>query len=402
MKQAKAPSKPRKYRKKGRQNYYAAYWQDKLDDDGNIVRRQQIQITLVDEDGQPITTPRRADKACDRLYEQLSTEWNGRPTETTSLDDYKNRYVSARSRRQGTSRSYETKLRQFLEYLVENHAATQFKDIRREMVKAYLDDRTEDVKLVTVHGDLRAIRAFFNEAVKDGHLKDNISKGIKLPKLTNRASEGFFLPSEMDAIVEYCRECEPKWHGIFAGFRYAPFRREELCYLEWSDLDLDRDVIRIQNEKQEYNWRPKRTGRTMDLHPAFKAALENVRSSGSFVFAHPDGATFDDVRTERYELGRKAWRKIKTLCDHLNLAEKDESGSWDRRFPNGAHLKAFRAGVSCELQLKGAPLAYVQEQLGHHDNQLTLEHYTHLVPELMGSLTKQFIGYLGNDSKQSG
>ncbi len=402
MRQPKAPSKPRKYRKKGRQNYYAAYWQDKLDVDGNIVRRQQIQITLVDDDGHSITTPRKADKACDRLYEQLSAEWNGRLTETTTLLEYKNRYVSARSRRQGTSRSYEIKLRQFLDYLVEKHEATQFKDVRREMIKAYLDDRLDSVKLVTAHGDLRAIRAFFNEAVRDGQLRENISKGIKLPKLSKRASEGFFLPSEMDAIVEYFRDHDPNWHGIFAGFRYAPFRREELCYLEWADLDLDRDIIRIQDEKKEHNWRPKRTGRTMDLHPAFKEVLSNLKSSGVFVFDHPDGATFDDVRTERYELGRKAWRKVKTLCDHLNLAEKDESGSWERRFPNGSHLKAFRSGISCELQLKGAPLAYVQEQLGHHDNQLTLEHYTHLVPELMGSLTKQFIGVLGDDSGKSG
>jgi len=50
---------------------------------------------------------------------------------------------------------------------------------------------------------------------------------------------------------------------------------------------------------------------------------------------------------------------------------------------------------SCELQLKGAPLAYVQEQLGHHDQSITLEHYSHLVPDLMGTLTKQFISYLG-------
>ncbi len=399
MRNPKAPSKPRKYRKKGRQNYYAAYWQDKFDDDGNIIRRQQIQVTLVDDDGQPITTPRKAERACDRLYEQLSAEWHGRPTEVTSLAIYKDRYVNARSRRQGTSRAYEIKLRQFLNYLVDEHDATQFKDVKREMVKAYLDDRLDKVKLVTAHGDLRAIRAFFNEAVRDGQLAENVSGGIRLPKLTKRASEGFFLPSEMDAIVEHCRDHDPKWLGIFAGFRYAPFRREELCYLEWSDLDVDRDIIRIQDEKQEFEWRPKRTGRTMDLHPSFKEVLSNVRGSDAFVFAHPDGATFDDVRTERYELGRKAWRKVKTLCDHLDLAEKDESGSWERRFPNGPHLKAFRSGISCELQLKGAPLAYVQEQLGHHDNQLTLEHYTHLVPELMGSLTKQFIGVLGDGSK---
>lgn len=61
-----------------------------------------------------------------------------------------------------------------------------------------------------------------------------------------------------------------------------------------------------------------------------------------------------------------------------------------------AHLRAFRSGISCELQLKGAPLAYLQNQLGHRDQSITLEHYTHLMPELTGSLTKQFFAYLGS------
>jgi integrase len=264
------------------------------------------------------------------------------------------------------------------------------------MIKAYLAARMDEVKLVTVHGDLRAIRAFLNEAVRDRRITENPCKGVKLPKLhSGHASEGFFLPQEMDAIVDYCERAEPAWHGVFAGFRYAPFRREELCYLEWTDLDLSKDLIRIPDEKIQYGWRPKRTGRCMDLHPKLKEALQKMKVAGNFVFAHPDGSRFDDAITERRELGRKAWRKVKSLCELLELEKNDETGSWLRRFPNGAHLKAFRSGISCELQLKGAPLAYVQNQLGHHDQSITLEHYTHLVPELMGSLTKQFIAYLG-------
>ena len=66
-----------------------------------------------------------------------------------------------------------------------------------------------------------------------------------------------------------------------------------------------------------------------------------------------------------------------------------------KHVPNGPHLKAFRHGVSIELQLKGAPLAYVQNQLGHHDQTLTLEHYSKICPGLLGNLTKKFIASLG-------
>ena len=394
--QRRPPTKPAKYLKPGRKPYYAQYREDRLDEHGNVIGRRQRYVPLTDETGRRITAPRAADRACETLYESLMAAWSSRPRSPEALAAYKTRYLASHSRRQGTARSYETKLRSFIEFLESEHQVTRFAQLAREHIKSYLDHRQRDVKLVTVYGDLRTIRAFLNEAVRDGHLAANITKDIKLaPLRRGRASEGFFLPVEMDAIVDHCREREPDWLPIFAGFRYAPFRREELTYLEWSDLDFDRGLIRIADEKPAYAWRPKRTGRTMDLHPSLATILRSLPRTCPFVYQHPDRATFENAIQERHELGRKAWRKCKRLCDLLDLEHKDETGSWRRRFPNGAHLKAFRSGIACELQLRGAPLAYVQELLGHHDASITLEHYTHIVPELMGRLTKPFIGTLG-------
>lgn len=399
MKTKKPPSRPRKFRRKGSDRYYCVYWEDKTNDAGEVIGRRQVQVPLNDEDGQKITAPRKAEAACDRLYESLTEKWRKVADGATLLSIYLDSYLSAATRRAGTRRSYETKLTQFREFL-EGHGVRSFSELERGHIKQFLDHRLEDVKLVTVYGDLRAIRAFLNEAVKDGQVAKSPCTKITLPSLKGaHRSEGFFLPQEMDAIVQHCEKHDPDWYPIFAGFRYAPFRREELCFLEWSDVDLDRDLIVIQDEKKSYGWKPKRDGRTMDLHPQLKRIITSRKAASDFVFQHPDKVKYENVLTERHELGRRAWRKIKTLCDELELADRDETKSWARRFPNGPHLKAFRSGVSCELQLKGAPLAYVQSQLGHRDQSITLEHYTHLVPELMGSLTKRFVAYLGNTEK---
>lgn len=135
-------------------------------------------------------------------------------------------------------------------------------------------------------------------------------------------------------------------------------------------------------------------------HPALQSVLEALPRDSAFVYGHPDKVVYGDPIADRRELGRKAWRKCKRLCELLDFEAHDETQSWKRRFPKGAHLKAFRAGISCELQLRGAPLAYVQELLGHHDQALTLEHYTHMIPDLMGRLTKPFITSLGPDCEQ--
>lgn len=420
MKLGKPPSKPRKFCRKGSDRYFGIYWEDRVNEAGQIVGRRQVEVSLYDDSGQRITTPRKADAACDRLYQGLLAAWKNpssknvshaesvapredaepppeRATrESMSITSYRDSYLSTVPKRAGTRRSYDTKLTQFCEYLQREHGVETFSALRREHIKQFLSDRLNEVKPVTVHGDLRAIRAFLNEAVRDEQIAKSPCTRIKLPSLQGaHASEGFFLPNEMDVIVAHLEKNDPTWFPIFAGFRYAPFRREELCYLEWSDVDFVRDTIVIQDAKPSYGWRPKRDGRTMDLHPKLKQVFAKQRHTNAFVFNHPDGGIYENLAAQRRELGRRAWRKIKSLCDLLELPAKDPTRSWKRRFPSGPHLKAFRSGVSCELQLKGAPLAYVQNQLGHHDLSMTLEHYSHLVPELMGSLTKRFMGYLG-------
>ncbi len=390
------PSKPRKFRREGREHFYAQYWADRLNDQGETIGRRQIHVTLMDEQGCRITAARKADRACDELYGRLLADWRGDTQDASLLRDYMDSYVSSALRRPGTSRSYGTKLGQFITFLEGECGVRRFSEVRREHVKQYLDARLGEVKLVTVHGDMRAIRGFFNEAVRDRKLRESPCRAVQLPRLLGaQVSEGFFLPQEMNQIVEYGEKHEPEWLPVLAGFRYAPFRREELCFLEWSDVDLERDHLHIRDVKPQYDWRPKRQGRIMDLHPRLKQIVSEMPREGGFVFAHPGSSKYADVIAERRELGRRAWRKLKTICDSLGLAEQDETGSWGRRFPKGPHLKAFRSGIACELQLNGAPLAYVQNQLGHHDSAITLEHYTHLIPDLMGHLTKRFVATLG-------
>ncbi len=391
------PSKPKKVLRKDRGWFYAQYWEDELDSTGKVLGRKPVQVPIYDDHGERISTPKKADQACDDLYQQLLAVHHNVINGAVRISEYKGKYITGHLGREGTSRTYDTKLRDFISFLDTNGAVTRFSELRREHIKAYLDHRLSKVKIVTVHGDLRALRAFFNEAIKDRHITENPCRGIKLPRLAGaKASEGFFLPEEMDAIIAYCLEREPEWYAIFAGFRYAPFRREELCFLEWEDLEFGREVIYVRDEKRKYNWRPKRDGRTMDLHPKLMEVLQGIEPEGSFVFPAPEAWDVDSVVTERKELGRRAWRKIKTICRALDLKAKDKTGSWDRRFPNGPHLKAFRSGVCVELQLNGAPLSYCQAQLGHHSLDITLDHYTHMVPELLGHLTKKFIKLLGS------
>ena len=76
------------------------------------------------------------------------------------------------------------------------------------------------------------------------------------------------------------------------------------------------------------------------------------------------------------------------------LAENDDTASWDRRHSKGPHFKAFRSCLSCELQISGALSGHMQEQLGRYNLSVPLEHCAYLVPDLMRWMTKQFIAFL--------
>jgi integrase len=192
--------------------------------------------------------------------------------------------------------------------------------------------------------------AVFREAVKRQYVERNPVRGIKQ------------LPED-NMIVRWLTDQEETRLFSFAPSHLKPIllvalhsgmRQGEILGLRWSEVDFDREVIRVVGTKSHKN-------RFVPMNPVLLSTLKGIApfvgSQGPcpYVFLNPETET-------RYETLKTCWQS--TIR---------KSGIQNFRFHDLRHTFASR------LIQRGASLKAVQELLGHADLKMTLR-YAHLSP----------------------
>lgn len=140
--------------------------------------------------------------------------------------------------------------------------------VSREDILRYKQHRMKQVSPVTVNGDLRVIRAVFNFAVKNGLLSESPFKDIAFLKLEKNYPR-FLEKEEIEKILKSARKFGVL--SLFAAGIYAGLRKNELSWLEWEDIDFERNTITIKNKD---GFRPKNwEARTIPLNSKLKEIL---------------------------------------------------------------------------------------------------------------------------------
>ena len=139
---------------------------------------------------------------------------------------------------------------------------------------------------------------------------------------------------------------------VFTTMLYTGSRPSEVLRLTWRDVDLERGVVAIWQEKTS-------APKTVPISKALREVLSGLlRGVGTVpVFVRPDGAplTKDDVE-RAFDLARR----ITSLRAELTLYSiRHTFASW--------------------LAIQGTPIRTIQELLGHKDLRMTLR-YAHLSP----------------------
>jgi integrase len=153
--------------------------------------------------------------------------------------------------------------------------------------------------------------------------------------------------------------------AIIATLSASGTRNSELCLLRWRDLDFQRGKIRIPAAKTN------RGVREIDMTPwlreqllSYKASLGEIRPEDP-VFPTRD-ATFRDKDNLNSRVIAPVERAAGTLRSERGLAP----------LPTGLSAHVFRRTYITMMAEAGAPITYVQDQVGHESARLTLEIYT--------------------------
>jgi len=204
-----------------------------------------------------------------------------------------------------------------------------------------------------INVDYRHLKAAFNKAIEWGYLKKNPFARVK-PLKTPYKPPKFLSEDEVKQVLNYLSQKDKEFHDVVIFAIETGCRRKEIANLRLNDIDFETGYIRILGKGNKERFIPM----TSRLRKILKRRSKRQRGK-VFPNWHPDTITHKWQRTMR-ALGMKY------------------------RFHDLRHTTASW------LALRGTPLQFIQELLGHSSIQVT-QIYAHLRPGVIkNELEKTF------------
>lgn len=231
----------------------------------------------------------------------------------------------------------------------------------------------------TRRGLLGVLQHALDDAVRAGLLGSNVAASVKKPKV-RRPEMHTWSAAELAAFLHATREdrMAPLWHLL----ALTGLRRGEALGLKWSDVDFDHGRLALQRQRKIVRYKvvetPLKTDkpRAVSLDADTTAVLQRQSrqqlddaaewaaawTGDGHVFTREDGAPWHPDRV------RVLFQKAVKATGAPRRRMHDLRHTW-------ATL-ALRAGVHPKV---------VQERLGHANIRITLDTYSHVLPDMQES-----------------
>ena len=201
-------------------------------------------------------------------------------------------------------------------------------------------------------------------AMEWGYIQDNPARGIKLPPREPQREPRFLT---YEQVVRLLGVLDDPIRTLVLAAVLTGASIGELLALRWSNVDLDRSVIRIRESVYEGHFSTPKTRnrlRNIPIGPVLQQALWQHRASvekplpGALVFSTRKGTALRPNNLLR--------RHLRPACERAGIP------------PIGWH--AFRHTHATLLNDLGESPKTTQAQLGHSSATITSDIYTHVVP----------------------
>lgn len=247
-------------------------------------------------------------------------------------------------------------------------------DIKKVFEK---ETRSKPLSAETVRHYHRFLSSVFSAAVKWEMIESNPCSRATLPK--GKRSKPRYLDEEQAAQLLELLEKEDMQHKtMIKMFMYLGLRREELCGLEWKDIDFDNAVVRIERTSI---YIPKEgvitdDGKTSNSHRYIKAPTAAIQMLKDFRAWQDE---YKMIVGDRWEEHDKIFTK-----DNGKPIHPDTITGWFRRFilkndlPD-ISIHSLRHTNATLLINSGIPITTISARLGHANPSTTTKIYTHAI-----------------------
>ncbi len=230
----------------------------------------------------------------------------------------------------------------------------------------------------TANFDLKCIKAIFRAARRDGYLLEN-PEFVDTVRRENDAKRRPFTVAEIQSIVSVA---DPEWQSLIKFGLYTGQRLSDLASLIWSNIDLEKNQIRLIARK---------TGKDVILPiaaPLRSHILTIPSSHDAKAPVHP--RSFGILRRQNGSAGNLS-NQFSEILAAVGLREplnrrSTEKGRNARRARNELSFHCLRHTAVTLLKDAGVPEAVVMELVGHDSAQMSA-HYTHVGHEALEKAT---------------
>ena len=262
------------------------------------------------------------------------------------------------NKRAKTANRYREIIEHLRKFVQKNKIAT-LSEIEPLFFERYKQERLKFIKPITVNYELRLLKAFFAQAVKNNYIKDNPVVDIERLKVTSKQPR-FFVKEELREVLIHCQKRD---YPVFLTLASTGLRLGELINLEWNDVDLERQLITI---KVKDFWEPKNSKpRAIPMTNKLVEVLKDLKKDSRWVFTTRNGR----------QLNRNHLReRLVKVCMNIGIEL--------------ANIHTFRHTFASHLVMRGVDLPTIQKLMGHSDIKTTMI-YAHLAPEHLKSAVEK-------------
>jgi integrase len=289
------------------------------------------------------------------------------------LTDWTATALPASSRKQATVDLYTTVTRR---HLIPTLGRRPLHLLRPSDVEALVLAKHRDgLSASTVRTIYTVLRAALDTAVRDGLLRDNPAAKVRRP-IAQRKEAAHLNAEEASRLLDAVRG--DRLEAFFRLLLATGLRRGEALALHWSDVDMDKHVLRVR-------WTLSRTSQDLELGEpkTFKSrrVVPLPRSTAVTLQAHRERQ-----RAERRAAG-DAWPEqdlvfttaIGTPLEPRNVLRRFEQIAREAGLPR-VSLHTLRHTAASLLLAAGTHTKVVQEHLGHSSYAITADIYSHVTP----------------------
>jgi integrase len=314
----------------------------------------------------------------------------------TTLAEYLGWWMENVVRGEVAHRTYHNYLSQMRNHIVPRLGKKKLKALKLEDAEGlYRSMAASGLSPATVRYVHAVLRRALKQAFVRGLVPRNVAEGASLPLADRKEMEAFFTPEEVRRFLQAAKH--DRLEALYVLAITCGLRQGELLGLRWDDVDLEASRLTVRRQVQR-----SRDGSGMISVPTKNKKSRTIRLGRVAIEALK---AHRDTQAEAVASAKGLWRDpdlvfattIGTPLDPSNLVGRSFKPLLRRAGLPSIRFHDLRHACATLLFSEGVPIKVVQEVLGHSSVSVTMDVYSHVLPDMQEKAAAAMDGLLSDE-----